>query len=57
MQFKQVEQVSEHMETDREASDEDKVAALSGVVSVGEAVWVKAPSTSFAPMFFCTHLR
>lgn len=34
-------QVSEHMGLSREDTDEEKVAALSGVVALGDAVWVK----------------
>lgn len=42
-------QVSEHMGFTREDADEDKVAALAGVVSVGEAVWVKVVELEAGP--------
>ena len=35
------EQVSDHLEMDREDSDEAKVAALGQVLAVGETVYVK----------------
>lgn len=34
-------QVSDHMEMDREDSDEAKIAAIGQVLGVGESVWVK----------------
>ena len=34
-------QVSEHLRFTRDDDDDEKVASLSGIVSVGEAVWVK----------------
>ena len=42
-------QVSDHMGFTRDDADEEKVAALSGVVSLGEAVFVKVVEVEMTP--------